>query len=1252
MKSTKSTLPKKLAVKLPMLFPYLLSSLFAYSQGSAADSRKGAMEATLPVVVMPAPNSATLTRMVSENVDLYTGKLSVDIPLYTLKSRTIEVPISLQTCANSHKVNDIATWAGLGWNLNAGGLITRVMKNLPDEFSKNISGARNISPSFNFPGYGYLSLIDRSVDMSQFNPMVPPFAPSYTVDQRKDVIHHGNWNVKDAGLDYGLDLQPDEFFFNFGKYSGKFVFEPNGNVRLLTEANLFITYTINNGKISDFTIITDDGYKYEFGNYSLNAVEESKLKVQSKTILFAYEFVCEAPNFLYSFKNIKTGNTDTIRSKRYWYRRTPFVMSYLPPASACSSPGGCSSAPGSLMDFWHPNNSYNPEYPSYPSSWFLTRITSPTNDTVNFNYSNNGTLQYLAERSFNLSNPEFGPACCYIAGSSCSVSTHNQMSSQPNLYFSSAAAPVHNTPALESFIHYPSFGDYTISANTVELISKRLKDITTSQGYKVDFIANTARNDLPGDKLLDKIVISKDGALVREFNLAYETVNNAEAYESLVFNFGSVVYNYNSQSHFVFCSFQQDSRNEMGAYLNESVRSRIFLKSVTEKGAGQESLPPFVFDYYNKEDLPFRTSMNQDCYGFAGDKNNINQPVQAKLFAGVLKSITYPTGGTKEFVFDLSGNANTWNGLKIIQVKEAVSPGTTPIVKNYTYGTFCQTDQAVTHYAMPDVVGSLTYIPTGVTNYYPIANKIFDIYGRANPEAVTHGAAGGYSYAEVSQTGNGKYRIEFTTAVTNPDQETDTKLVSGLNGGFESIISMPQLGFRYPFPQKVSNDWQRGLPVAEYYIREDGKTIKSVHYEYDFDASSAGNTYVYGMLVTKYRIDYGTGWNWMLYGRYSLLSRWQLLKSKTERDYHSDGTTYLENKMEISYAKRTVNNKEYLFQSELKNSSNSKNEQVIQKLKYPLDYSTTTDAFGQGLTQLKAKKVYSAVVEKYQFIQDQTGNNKRYTEAVLNKFHTDKPLVKQSFVFQPSSTVTSFTESNTSGNVFSYDPNYKPALNFNFYDTYGNIREQNEESDVKETFIWNYNNTLPVAKVTNAAFNEVAYTSFEADGQGSWNYNQNLVMADPGVTGKKIYSLDANGISFTTLTSSKSYFLSLWSKGGTPRVNVTYSNGSTSVLLYDGTPPKITIGQWSYFEVGISGAVSISIVKWPHLGQTYVDEVRLYPSDAQMVTYTFDPLIGMTSQCDPNNRVVYYEYDGLQRLKLVRDQYGNVVKTYEYNYKQ
>src|SRR5699024_1058126 len=36
-----------------------------------------------------------------------------------------------------------------------------------------------------------------------------------------------------------------------------------------------------------------------------------------------------------------------------------------------------------------------------------------------------------------------------------------------------------------------------------------------------------------------------------------------------------------------------------------------------------------------------------------------------------------------------------------------------------------------------------------------------------------------------------------------------------------------------------------------------------------------------------------------------------------------------------------------------------------------------------------------------------------------------------------------------------------------------------------------------------------------------------------------------------------------------------------------------------------------------------VDEVRFYPSAAQMITYTYDPLVGMTSQCGTGDRVIY-----------------------------
>lgn len=103
------------------------------------DMRRGASDAKLPGVVLPSPDNAALTRNISENVDLYTGKLSIDLPIYTFKSRQIEVPISLQTTANSHRVNDPGGFMGMGWTLNAGGGITRVMRNLPDEFYSTFS---------------------------------------------------------------------------------------------------------------------------------------------------------------------------------------------------------------------------------------------------------------------------------------------------------------------------------------------------------------------------------------------------------------------------------------------------------------------------------------------------------------------------------------------------------------------------------------------------------------------------------------------------------------------------------------------------------------------------------------------------------------------------------------------------------------------------------------------------------------------------------------------------------------------------------------------------------------------------------------------------------------------------------------------------------------------------------------------------------------------------------------------------------
>jgi len=62
------------------------------------------------------------------------------------------------------------------------------------------------------------------------------------------------------------------------------------------------------------------------------------------------------------------------------------------------------------------------------------------------------------------------------------------------------------------------------------------------------------------------------------------------------------------------------------------------------------------------------------------------------------------------------------------------------------------------------------------------------------------------------------------------------------------------------------------------------------------------------------------------------------------------------------------------------------------------------------------------------------------------------------------------------------------------------------------------------------------------------------------------------------------------------------------------------------------------------------DEVRVYPEDAQMTTYTYDPLVGMTSSTDASGRTTYYEYDGFGRLKVVSDLDKQPVQQYDYHY--
>jgi YD repeat-containing protein len=69
---------------------------------------------------------------------------------------------------------------------------------------------------------------------------------------------------------------------------------------------------------------------------------------------------------------------------------------------------------------------------------------------------------------------------------------------------------------------------------------------------------------------------------------------------------------------------------------------------------------------------------------------------------------------------------------------------------------------------------------------------------------------------------------------------------------------------------------------------------------------------------------------------------------------------------------------------------------------------------------------------------------------------------------------------------------------------------------------------------------------------------------------------------------------------------------------------------------------------------TALDSLRINSSFSNYIitTYTYDPLIGVTSITPPSGVREIYKYDSANRLQSVVDVNGKILKEYQYNYKQ
>lgn len=170
----------------------------------------------------------------------------------------------------------------------------------------------------------------------------------------------------------------------------------------------------------------------------------------------------------------------------------------------------------------------------------------------------------------------------------------------------------------------------------------------------------------------------------------------------------------------------------------------------------------------------------------------------------------------------------------------------------------------------------------------------------------------------------------------------------------------------------------------------------------------------------------------------------------------------------------------------------------------------------------------------------------------------------------------------------------------------------------------------------------MAYTSFETTTTGGWSgVSGSNFVATAGATGTRYYSQSGFSLSKSSLNSGIAYYVTYWSTSGS-----AYSISGTA----GGWPKSIgsvTIGSttWYGYQHKITGQSTITVT-----GSGDIDELRVCPADALMTTYTYHPIYGISTQNDANNRITYYEYDGLGRLTLIRDQQQNIIKRFEYKY--
>jgi len=1130
-------------------------------------------------VIPPSPTAASLGNYGNYSVGFYTGRPDISIPLYEIKTGNHVVPISLQYDASGVRVSQQASWVGLSWSLQAGGVITRTVRGLDD-----------------FGGGGHY--------------LAPAIPPNYTA---ADVAY---FDQVAAGT---LDAEADIFNYNFGPYSGRFVIgkKADGSSIFLDQANnLQIRYI----DIDQRWEVTDgQGYKY---------------------FLSTQEFAIES----YNYSDLSE-LSDLAPLSHYNY-------SILPPVTTAWYLDSIASPSSEVVEFIYelpelstrsislPQKSEN-EFNRIQASGFCPSV-SPRFPADFKNYSSSRQVildKYLKKIQFQHGSIEF------IRMDRNDIEYKG--TEKPDRLSQILIKDLQNNLLKKYTLYHSYFFDDAIGRLRLDSLSEEDVNGNIKPPYRFSYFTNTVPG--PYTKSIDHwgFFNSKaNNTLIPKFNIEAVTGNYkfyagadraADASEDNVKKgvLSTISYPTGGATHFDYEPHEYGRLRPSDAFNFEN----SFANAIANPD----------HQWLNSSDTftLANTTQVEVTYGYTMAIENSNDPFSDGMHYAY---ILYENGSTFH-AFDNVDCPGSTSPCSTLTRNVVLSPGTY-ILKVYYYSGWQTTINARWSTKIPVTtrkgggirVKSIENMENGKRAGFRKFIYNSDVYGGTTGQLVSEPMYGyvfeledlpnraecptyiaqylGRSSSSISGSG-------LTAAATIVGYDIVTEIIgeNGEGGKIEhTFINLPEAGTSHPFVPGYFSPLG-GKPYQTVTFDAQGNELTKAEYRYKMRESVALRS------IKLYQANYGAIASSYFIQPYFDYADCLLQTSEKKTDFGVSQPLVTE---QLFYYENPEHNQLTTIKSTRTDGAT-----LFTKLKYPGDYTGASTA--SFVYQMKQKNIVSPVIEEQTLLYMDgvkkliSGTFTKYKMVNAGLFVPESISKIQTASLLADTTVSSISESNQ----LSIHPKYREEVIFDTYTSAGKLETFHKPDGAYESYIWDYQASLPVAHAINSAATEVAYTSFESGGKGGWQFWGTVLLSAENIlpTGKRFYELtNTNPISKQGLVLNSDYVISYWSMNG----QFTVDGGSPVAPVKTGT----AILGWSYFEHLVKATGTTITIR----GTGSIDEVRLRSVSSQLNTYSYEPVVGMTSSTDTNGLTTYFEYDGFQRLKLVKDREGNILKYYKYHY--